>query len=132
MAWEAPLLCYSGIIAGADLSATTNQYKFVKFSAARTVVLCAATTDVPCGVLQNTPANGDAATVGFLGISKVQGDADLSFGNQIGTSADGQAAAYTVADTTKFIVGQVIQDNSAAGGLATCSINCIPHRANIA
>ncbi len=132
MAWEAPLLCYSGLVAGADLSAAGNQYKFVKLSADRTVVLCAATTDVPIGVLQNTPASGDAATVGFLGVSKVQGDADLTYGNQIGTSADGQAAAYTVADTTKFIVGQVIFGNSAAGGYATCAINCIPHRANIA
>lgn len=132
MAYEAPLLCYSGVIAGADLSATTNQYKFVKWSADRTVVLCSGVTDVPCGVLQNTPASGDGATVGFLGVSKVQGDADLTFGNEIGTSADGQAAAYTVADTTKRIVGQVIVGNSAAGGLATCAIDCIPGRSNIA
>lgn len=132
MAYEAPLLCYSGVKAGADLSASTAQYKFVKWSADRTVVLCAATTDIPCGVLQNTPADGDAATVGFLGVSKVQGDADLTFGNEIGTSGDGQAAAYTAADTTKRIVGAVIVGNSAAGGLATCAINCIPARANIA
>lgn len=132
MAWEAPLLCYSGIVAGADLSAAANQYKFVKWSADRTVVLCNGVTDIPCGVLQNTPASGDAATVGFLGVSKVQGDADLAAGNSIGTSSDGQAAAYTVADTTKHIVGAVIFGNSAAGGYATCSINCITHRANIA
>ena len=132
MAWEAPLLCYSGIIAGADLSAAGNQYKFVKWSADRTVVLCNGVTDIPCGVLQNTPASGDAATVGFLGVSKVQGDADLAAGNSIGTSSDGQAAIYTVADTTKHIVGSVIFGNSAAGGYATCAINCITHRANIA
>lgn len=132
MAYEAPLMCYSGVKAGAAIVAADN-YKFVKWSADRTVILCAGTTDIPCGVIQNAPVDsGDAATVAFLGVSKVQGDADLTFGNEIGTSADGQAAAYTVADTTKRIVGQVIVGNSAAAGLATCAINCIPARANIA
>lgn len=124
MAYDGQQICIPGVIAGADLSAAANQYKFVKWSAARTVVLCAATTDKPCGVLQNTPASGMAATVCAIGVTKVQGDADLAFGNSIGTSADGQAAAYTAADTTKYIVGQVILDNSAAGGLATAIIDC--------
>lgn len=125
MAFEGSQMCYPGVVAGADLSASTNQFLFVKWSAAKTVVLCAGTTDKPCGVLQNTPANGAAATVCFLGVTKVQGDADLAFGDSIGTSADGQAAAYVAGtDTTKYIVGQVIDDNGAAGGLATVVISC--------
>lgn len=128
MAYEGAQLRYVSVVAGADLSAAANQYKFVKWSAARTVVLCAATTDKPCGVLQDTPANGAAACVCYLGETKVQGDVDLAFGNSIGTSVDGQAAVYTAADTTKYIVGQVVLDNSAAGGLATAVINCINSR----
>lgn len=124
MAYEGDLHCIPGLIAGADLSAAGNQYKFVKLSAARTVVLCNGATDKPCGILQNTPASGMAATVADYGTSKVQGDADLSVGNSVGTSADGQAAAYTAADTTKYIVGQVVLDNSAAGGLATIAFDC--------
>jgi hypothetical protein len=133
MAHQDPMMCYSGIVAGADLSAAGSQYKFVKWNGTdRQVVLCAATTDIPCGVLQNSPISGDAATVAFLGVTKLQGDADLTAGNSIGTSADGQAAAYTVSDTTKHIVGSVITGNSAAGGYITAAINCITHRANIA
>lgn len=120
--------CPAGIKAGADLSAASNQYKFVKMSAANTVVLCAATTDRPFGVLQNTPGNGGAATVCVLGETKVQGDVDLAFGNQVGTSSDGQAASYTASDTTKYIVGTVVEDNSTAGGLATCTVDCINAR----
>jgi len=132
MAYEGAQMRYEGVIAGADLSAAANQYKFVKWSADRTVVLCNGVTDLPCGVLQNTPLSGDAATVCYLGVTKVQGDADLGYGNQIGTSADGQAAAYTVTDTTKHIVGSIIVGNSAAAGLATAVVCCIPSRTNIA
>lgn len=114
--------------AGADLSA--KQFYFVKLSANNKVVVCAAVTDVPIGVLQNKPTSGQTAEVTICGITKVSGDADLSAGNQIGTSADGQAAAYAPGtDTTKYIVGQVIEDNGAAGGLITATINCLnPHR----
>jgi len=116
-------------IAGASL--TSSQYYFVKLSAADTVVVCNGATDVPIGVLQNNPASGGAAEVMITGISKVSGDADLTVGNLIGTSGDGQAAAYTPgSDTTKYIVGQVIEDNTTAGGLITAAINCLnPHRA---
>jgi hypothetical protein len=59
------------------------------------------------------------------GISKVQADADLTPGNQVGTSADGQAAAYVPGtDTTKYIVGEVLTDNTAAGGIVSILFNC--------
>lgn len=124
MATEGPQLAPPGLIAGADLS--TKQYHFVKLSANNTVVICAAVTDRPIGVLQNKPTSGQEANVCALGITKVVGDADLSAGNMIGTSSDGQAAAYAPGtDTTKYMLGQVIEDNSAAGGIVTAAINCI-------
>lgn len=133
MAYEGFQINIEGLIAGADLSAAANQYKFVKMSSTdRTVVLCAAVTDIPIGVLQNTPASGDAAKVCAIGVTKVQGDADLTAGNIIGTSSDAQAAAYTVADTTKHQVGHVIVGNSAAAGLITAFVVCGGIRANIA
>lgn len=119
MAFHGPIIFATGCKAGADLSAAGNQYKFVKLSAVNTVVLCAATTDKPYGILYNTPANGAAAEVAVFGQCKVQGDANLAPGDSVGTSADGQAAAYTASDTTKYIVGVVQEDNSAAGGIAT-------------
>lgn len=132
MAYEAPTIAISGLKAGAAIVAADN-YKFVKMSADRTVILCAGVTDIPIGVIQNAPVDsGDAVTVVALGVTKVQGDADLAAGNQIGTSADGQAAAYTVADTTKHRVGVVILGNSAAAGLATAWVVCGGITGNIA
>lgn len=122
MAFEGPQLKSTGLIAGSDMR--TKQFYIVKLSANNTVVPCAATTDKPYGVLQNKPNSGEAAEVCCIGLTKVSGDADLAAGNSIGCSADGQAAAYTVTDTTKHIIGQVQEDNSAAGGLVTAFINC--------
>lgn len=126
MATTGPQLAPPGLIAAADLSA--KQFHFVKLTANNTVNVCTAVTDKPIGVLQNKPKAGDEANVCAMGVTKVVGDANLAAGDSIGTSVDSQAAAYTVADTTKHIVGVVIEDNSAAGGLVTAGINCLNTR----
>jgi hypothetical protein len=110
-------------VAGADLSA--KQFYFVKLSASNTVVLCAAATDVPIGVLQNTPTSGDAADVCVYGETKVSSAAALAAGATIGTNASGQGAAYVAGtDTTKYIVGQVTVASGAANGIASALIDC--------
>ena len=111
---------------------SSAQYKYVKLSTTDTVILCAAATDVPIGILQNAPASGAEATIMVTGISKVSSDAALSIGNQIGTSADGQADAKTAgSDTTEYVVGVVLEASSGAGALATATVNCLnPHRAS--
>jgi hypothetical protein len=104
-----------------------TQYRFVKISADNTVVQCTGVTDKPIGVAQE-PATGAGAPGGIkvvsVGITKLEGDSDLAADDSIGTSADGQAAAYTAADTTKHIVGRVVIGNAAAGGLVTADICC--------
>lgn len=125
MAYEGPQICIPGLVAGADLSAVANQYKLVKMSADKTIVLCAALTDKPIGVLQNTPGLNQAANVCAIGVTKIQGDEDLDIGDLLKTSADGQAAVLTPGtDTTHYSIGQVILGNSAAGGYATALVNC--------
>jgi len=111
-------------VAGSALTA----YTFVKLSAANTVVPCSGTTDKPIGVVQEAVASGGTGKVCIVGITKIEGDADLAYGDNIGTSADAQAAAYTVSDTTKHIVGIVLIDNAAAGGMITAAINCANSR----
>ena len=116
--------------AAGDLS--TKQFHFVKLTAANTVDVCAALTDVPCGVLQNKPsAAGRPAVVRMLGISKVSADTTISAGNLIGTSGDGQADPKTVStDATHYVVGVALEDAGAADVVVKCSINCLnPHRA---
>lgn len=102
-------------------------FRFVKISAANTVIQCDGVTDKPIGVAQEA-ATGAGAPGGIKvcisGITKLEGDANLASGDSVGPSADGQAAAYTAADTTKHIAGQVLIDNAAAGGLVTAVINC--------
>lgn len=129
MAYEIPVLTI-GLEAGGDL--TAGQYKFVEIATTGKVSICNAATDKPIGVLQNKPNTGETAEVMVIGVTKVQGDADLAIGDLIGTSADGQADAKTPGtDTTEYVVGMVIQDNAAAGGYATAAINCAtPHRAS--
>jgi hypothetical protein len=122
MAFEGERMQATGLVAGSDMR--TKQFYLVKLSANNTVIPCAATTDKPYGVLQNKPNTGEPAAVVCVGLTKISGDANLAGGDSIGTSADGQAAAYTVADTTKYIVGQVQQDNTAAGGIVTAFICC--------
>lgn len=123
MAYEIPGMSAS-FVAGGDLSA--KQYYFVKLNSSGQVVIIAANTDKPIGILQNAPASGGVAEVMLYGISKVSADADLTVGNQIGPSADGQAAAYAPGtDTTKYIVGEVLTDNTAAAGLVSVAFNCL-------
>lgn len=124
MAYEGQQIKIPGLKAGADLS--TKQYYFVKLNADNQVIVCAAATDVPIGVLQNKPdASGKAAEVCAIGVTKVNSDAALTAGNLIGPAADGQADAKTAGtDTTEYVCGQVVVGSAAAGGFATAVINC--------
>ena len=128
MAWTIPGFSFTRV-AGADLSAL--QYYYVKLSTTDTVVVCAAATDVPIGILQNAPTSGQEATIMVTGISKVNSNAALSIGDLIGTAGDGQADAKVPGtDTTEYVVGVVLEASGAAGELATCTVNGLnPHRA---
>lgn len=117
-------LTLSGVIAGAGCTAATAAYRFVKFSADNTVVPCTATTDIPCGILQEpVPATGDPATVVFFGESMLQADASMTYAYQVATSSDGQGQQ---AVATQYVVGQVVNVGGAttAGTLVTVMVNC--------
>jgi hypothetical protein len=106
-----------------DLSA--KQFFFVKLSANNTVVLCAAVTDIPIGILQNKPTAGQTAEVVISGITKVVCAASSAAGVQIGTDGAGKAAIYAAGtDTTKYIAGVVLDGVTAANGIATVAIDC--------
>lgn len=114
--------------AGADLS--TKQFYFVKLDTNGAAVVCSGATDVPVGVLQNKPTSGQAAEIVVVGVTKISADANLTIGNLIGTSADGQADAKTPGtDTTEYVVGRVLTA-PASGTIGTALVNCAsPHRA---
>jgi len=115
--------------AAADLSA--HQFKFVKLDNTGKIAAMAADTDIPVGILQDKPAAaGRVGTVMVDGISKVSSNAGLTAGNLVGSSADGQAAAYANGtDTTKYVVGHVLVGSGGADGLATILFDCkVPNR----
>jgi len=127
MAYEAAQIKVGQFTASADLSA--KQYHFVKMSGNNTVTVCAAITDIPIGVLQNTPSSGQAAEVCLFGISKVVADGTLAAGNVIGTSADGQADAIAAGtDTTVYTMG-IALNAAAAGDTVEAFINTTAGRA---
>ena len=115
--------------AGADLS--TKQYYFVKVNTSGQAVLCAAATDRPIGVLQNTPESGEEASVLVVGGTKVVASASLDEGVLIGTTSAGKAGAKVPGtDTTNYAVGTVILAAGADNEILTAVINCAnPHRA---
>lgn len=112
MAYEAAQIKLGQLTAAADLSA--KQFHFVKLASATTVDVCSGVTDKPIGILQNSPASGQAAEICIFGITKVVSDGNTVAGNLLGTSSDGQAAVYTSSDTTKFICGQAIEAGAAS------------------
>lgn len=112
MAVEAPLLHIgylqsTGDYRNSTLSGTTHtgpngspQYQFVKVSTVGdlAVQLCTAAGQVTLGVLQNKPGVGDAADVGYGGISKVVcGTTTVLAGGKIMTDSSGCAVAYSSA-----------------------------------
>ena len=127
MAYESPGTDIGTFTASADLSA--KQFYIVKMSGDNTVTVCAAVTDVPIGVLQNTPASGEQAVVRVAGVSKVSADATLAAGDIIGSSADGQAQPVVQgSETTVYNVGQALT-GGAAGTLQSALITIANGRA---
>lgn len=69
-----------------------KQYRFVKVTGADTVGLAVAGTDVVAGILQSKPqVVGEAATVGFSGISKVMAGAAITAGQLLAPDSTGRA-----------------------------------------
>lgn len=136
MAFEKPLLIHS-FTAASDMNSATQQYCLVKFAAgADTVLPCTAVADLPIGVLQNLPRQGEQAEVLILGITKLRvGTTDISdvsaTSGLVGTSTAGRAAILGApgvgAETTSYLLGRVINVDAADndGALVTALINCI-------
>jgi hypothetical protein len=114
----------AGAVAGSGLTSATAQYKYVKFSADNTVVLCSATTDIPCGVLQApVVATGDPVDVVVIGETPLQAGGSVTAGTAIATNASGQAQT---AVSGQYVVGQPqnVAGATTAGTLITAVVNC--------
>lgn len=112
---DASLAVWTGV-PGQPGSADPNggkQYHFVKITGANTVGLADANDTNVIGVLQNKPqVTGQAATVAYLGISRVVADKAIDAGEAVYCSADGQA---TDADGGGNLVGYAVTSAANAG-----------------
>ncbi len=109
-------------IAGADLS--DYQYHGMKMSANRTCTIFAAETDVPVGVLQNTPESGEEAEVLVIGRSPVVLGGTVAAGNPIYFDGSGHAIASVAGtDTTKYVAG-ICTIGGDATHVGEALINC--------
>ena len=101
--------------AGADLS--THQYKVVKLNSSGQVILMAAASDFPLGILQNKPTSGQAATVVVSGVSKAVAGGSITMGGATGrvVSADGTVTAASALGTnpTFQTVGMALKGASS-------------------
>lgn len=107
------LLTIPGLVAGADLS--SSQYKAVKFaSTAGEVVVVNATTDNCIGILQNDPADGEAAVVAGAGsiATALAGVTDLAAGERVGFNTTGQVVDHTT--DNRRIIGMALEASTAA------------------
>ena len=107
-------------VASGDLSG--SQYRFVKLSTTDTVVVCAAATDIPIGILQNAPTSGQEAEILIIGGSKLVAGEAMAIGAAVGIVANGRGA--TANTTDEYTLGTTLSTATTAGDIITVVINC--------
>ena len=97
----------------------SGQFLFVYVSAARVVTVHTSSGGAVYGILQNTPASGQAADVGIMGISKVVAGAAITAGANLMCDTAGRAVAQT---STNIIAAVALEAATAAGQIITVAI----------
>lgn len=117
MATEQKVTCIN-MKAAADLSA--KQFYLVKVDTSGNAALCTAVTDIPVGILQNTPGSLGAASVAIAGVSKCFMGSARSIGDEIASDSAGKGTVITPAaggTTYNYAVGRCLVATAAAGGI---------------
>ena len=115
--WSIP-----GLLAGANLA--SSQYKAVKFaSTAGEVVAADAVNDsMFAGVLQNDPADGEAADVAYIGIAKGLCESTaITYGNAIGHNTTGEMQIIDADESV--VIGHALETSSAVGDIIKILVN---------
>lgn len=123
MAYEVPGFKMT-LVAGEAMA--TAQYKFARITANNTASIGTDLTDIPCGVIQNSPPSGAAVEIMVTGISKIKVGAGgaVVAGNLIGCDAEGCAVAVDPDGVNDYYyVGQVLE-GAGAGEICTALVNC--------
>lgn len=121
MAYEIPGADQISLPAGGDLSLL--QYHFVKLNTDGEVVAITNDGDVPVGVLQNTPTEGQAAEVMLRGLSKIKTvAAGVTTGVLVGPDATGLGQTYVINANTwnlHYVCGVMASTTVAVGDVGS-------------
>lgn len=113
-----------GVLANSDLSAA--QFLAVKFHGTATndtVVAIAAATDIPLGVLQNAPKQGEESEVVLTGIAKLKAGGVITRDDLLTIASDGRFVKATPGtDTTKYVIGRALE-SAAANQIFSGAVN---------
>ena len=120
MAYQVHAFKLGTLVAGADLSAPSNQYRAVRINNAGKVILCAAITDVAIGVLQNTPTLDQPAEICCVGATKYRAGAATTAGLNLSCGTDGRP--ITAAGVGTPVFGVVLEGTAAANEIGTALI----------
>ena len=111
-----------GLLAGSNLS--TKQYHVVIFaSTAGEVVISAGPDDgMIAGLLQNDPADGEAAEVAYSGIAMgITESTAIVFGNVVASNATGEL--QIVPNDEAKVLGHALETSSAVGDIIKVLVN---------
>ena len=110
-----------GLLAGANLSA--KQYFVVIWASTAGEVVAAADPDVGVlGLLQNDPADGEAADVAVSGIAKgICESTAIAYGDKVTTNSTGELQKTTTDED--MIVGIALEASSAVGDIIRVLVN---------
>lgn len=100
------------LIAGEAM--TDKQFYIVQLDATGKLEVAEGATDLVVGVLQNTPAAGEAAVYQFLGTAKVKAGGTIAIGDWVTTDSAGKAVATTT--DGNITIGRYIGQEAAADG----------------
>jgi hypothetical protein len=109
-----------GLTAGAAI--TKN--RFVKLSAAETVINTAAATDIPLGVATEAPANTFPCPIQIIGVAKVEAGAAVAAGAQVSSDASGRGITAAASSVS---AGIAITAATAAGEIFAVLLHCGPN-----
>lgn len=98
----------------------TKQFHAVKVTGAFAVNLASVAGEAVYGVVQNNPAQGEAATVRRIGVSKAVAGAEIAAGANVMAGADGRL--ITLAGDDAVCLGVALEGAGAANVVFTLSL----------
>lgn len=121
MAYELPQFKLPGLKVASSADLSSEQYFVLKLVSEGEVDL-AASSDIPIGVLQNTPDGDETAEVAATGITKMVAGSTIAAGKQVGVNANGEAEEFSET-AGEYMVGISYTSAGSSGEIISAGVN---------